>query len=417
MFEEIELHNFQCHKSLKLPLARITTLVGVSDSGKTAVLRALDWVCYNRGKTALLLKRGATDVSVTLTVDGHSVTRTSKENAYYIDGSAYTTIGRTMPPELGPLLRMGEDNVQRQHDGLFWFTASGAALVSNLNRVVDLSKLEEWVKSGVGRERHIKERVGYFSERKSELETQRNELILYRLAESELVHLEALFGGINDRKSRFGKLQQLAGDFENLVVEIACKTNHMTALKEFISQCEALVCATKLMSSLTDLICEHRKFTERAASLQKLCSLKIDFNAFLSLQSSYSDIANCVAAYESDRPVKLGKYCDELSEMLVFHKVVFDQRERLTGLSSVLSMFRHDPPSPNVAIVVVDRLLAAGRRRDELTVLLHRWVEFSDGVTKKANEIKDLTSDMEQKTGGQCPLCGQELAKCNTGKR
>ena len=47
MISRIVIHNFQCHKDLDLDLGRSTVLAGNSNSGKTAVLRALYWVLYN----------------------------------------------------------------------------------------------------------------------------------------------------------------------------------------------------------------------------------------------------------------------------------------------------------------------------------------------------------------------------------
>ena len=149
MLTKIELTDFQCHEHLSLDLGKITTLVGPSDSGKSAIIRALDWAVYNNGRTAQLIRRGAKAASVTITVDDHIVTRTTKKNAYIVDGTELSSIGRSQPADVPNIFRMGEDNIQRQHEYLFWFSASGSELTRNFNRVVDLSKLDEWVHTGI----------------------------------------------------------------------------------------------------------------------------------------------------------------------------------------------------------------------------------------------------------------------------
>ena len=77
MLERIELHNFQCHKDLEIKFGKITTLVGPSDSGKTTVLRALKWLFFNSEKTKQICRRGETEVSVSVVVDGRKITRTT----------------------------------------------------------------------------------------------------------------------------------------------------------------------------------------------------------------------------------------------------------------------------------------------------------------------------------------------------
>ena len=42
--ESLSLHNFQCHEHLDIAFdPQLTTIVGPSDVGKTAILRALKW--------------------------------------------------------------------------------------------------------------------------------------------------------------------------------------------------------------------------------------------------------------------------------------------------------------------------------------------------------------------------------------
>ncbi len=124
MISKITLTNFQCHKDLTITLDRITTLVGPSDSGKSSVIRALDWAIFNEGRTSFLTTRGSKQASVTVEVDNHTITRTTKNNSYIVDGTELSSIGKNLPAEVPNVFRMGEDNIQRQHEYLFWFSAT-----------------------------------------------------------------------------------------------------------------------------------------------------------------------------------------------------------------------------------------------------------------------------------------------------
>ena len=119
MITRITLNDFQCHRHLDLTLGRITTLVGTSDCGKTAIVRSIDWVVFNRGTASALVRRSAANVSVNIEIDGHIIERFSKGNGYRLNGVAFNSINKTVPVEIANLFRMTEDNVQRQHDNLY----------------------------------------------------------------------------------------------------------------------------------------------------------------------------------------------------------------------------------------------------------------------------------------------------------
>lgn len=77
--KSIWIENFQSHSQTKLEFAdagQLTVIVGPSDSGKTAILRALKWVLYNQPQGADFIRAGATQAVVALTyADGRMVVR------------------------------------------------------------------------------------------------------------------------------------------------------------------------------------------------------------------------------------------------------------------------------------------------------------------------------------------------------
>lgn len=49
--KSIEIENFQSHKYSKLDFSeRLNVIVGPSDNGKSAIIRALKWVLFNEPK-------------------------------------------------------------------------------------------------------------------------------------------------------------------------------------------------------------------------------------------------------------------------------------------------------------------------------------------------------------------------------
>lgn len=88
--KKLVIENFQSHKHTELepaPAGKLTVIVGPSDSGKTAVIRALKWLYYNRPQGDGFIRVGARLAAVTLTTAaGKDVTRqrTATVNRYYV---------------------------------------------------------------------------------------------------------------------------------------------------------------------------------------------------------------------------------------------------------------------------------------------------------------------------------------------
>jgi len=83
-FTKLTLRNFQCHRRLEIPLSQITTIVGSSDSGKSATIRALNYLCLNNLRGNSFITHGKDKCAITLEVDGQQIQRskTKTSNSY-----------------------------------------------------------------------------------------------------------------------------------------------------------------------------------------------------------------------------------------------------------------------------------------------------------------------------------------------
>ena len=146
MLEQLTIKNFQKHKLLDIDLdEQITTIVGPSDAGKSAVLRALRWVLTNQPDGTAFIREGAKRASVCVVVDGQEVTRLKgKSNQYRLGDKELVSFGRGKVPDLvARLLQVGEVNFQLQHDSPFWFDLSPGEVSKRLNQIVDLKIVDE----------------------------------------------------------------------------------------------------------------------------------------------------------------------------------------------------------------------------------------------------------------------------------
>lgn len=144
MIQKLTIKNFQSHSSFDLEFdPHITTIVGASDVGKSAIIRALRWAIQNKPGGEGFIKDGTDHTEVVVLSDGHEIVRhRGKQNTYAMDGQVYKSFGTTVPPNIQTTLRMGDINFQQQQDGVFWFSESAGEVSRQLNQIVDLGIID-----------------------------------------------------------------------------------------------------------------------------------------------------------------------------------------------------------------------------------------------------------------------------------
>lgn len=214
--EKLTLKDFQCHKTLDIDLDHpVVTLVGESDNGKSAVLRAIRWLATNRPSGTSFIRRaggkeGRTAV-VTLQVDGHAAQRTRgpAANELCLDGRAYRAMGTGTPPELDLLLNLGPENVQRQHDGPFWFGLSPGEVSRQLNSIINLGLIDQTLANLASRLRKAKAEQEVSEERLKQARERRAGLAWVKEAWADWEGVEAGERALGETLARTARLAEI----------------------------------------------------------------------------------------------------------------------------------------------------------------------------------------------------------------
>jgi len=150
--KQLILENFQAHRHSVFDFSDgITTIVGPTDTGKSAIVRALRWICANDLSGDAFITEGQKSTRVTLVVeeDGeiHTLRRTKgrdgSNNTYSLDGEVYKSFGTSVPDDIARLLHLGPLNFQNQHDSPFWLSQTAGEVSRSLNSIVNLSAIDE----------------------------------------------------------------------------------------------------------------------------------------------------------------------------------------------------------------------------------------------------------------------------------
>lgn len=156
MIHKIDIENFQSHPKTELNLSKgVNVLLGQSDSGKTAIIRALRWLAWNRpgGDAFRSSWGGETQVKITLDDGKEIIRQKGKENVYKHDGKEFKAFGADVPEEVQSALQLNDINLQQQLDRPFLLDNSPGEIAQHFNRVAHLEKIdqsrrnvEQWLK-------------------------------------------------------------------------------------------------------------------------------------------------------------------------------------------------------------------------------------------------------------------------------
>ena len=194
MIRSIRLSNFQSHKDTALELVPgINAVVGESDSGKTAIIRALNWLVTNRPSGAAFQRHRVKETEVELTTeDGELVRyRTAKANGYRINGTDLSAIRTDVPEEVAKFLGIDPDlNMQGQLDAPFLLSMSPGEVAQTLNRIAHLDEIDTALFNVAKRLRDKGAELKAAQSQQAALEEQHQQFAYLDRMESDVAELE-----------------------------------------------------------------------------------------------------------------------------------------------------------------------------------------------------------------------------------
>ena len=272
MIKSLEIKNIQSHKDSRLELSPgINALIGSSNNGKSAILRALNWAVNNRplGVEVLLSNwaydsKGKQNEEMSVTVKKGNSTlirrKTKSENEYVIDGEVLEAIKTDVPEEVRKFFMLSETNMQKQQDAPFLLSLSSGKIAEYFNRIVRLDIIDRVLSNAESSRRKMKNQLESSESQEKKLE---KELEKFEWIDS----VEKLIEKIKMLNSKSEELSETKDDLEESVekFEAASKEKYPDFKKEFklISQIDEINEENKEMSlSIQDLDSQIEEFEE-----------------------------------------------------------------------------------------------------------------------------------------------------------
>lgn len=269
MLTSLEINNFQSHKKSMLEFSTgMNVIVGRSDGGKSAIIRALRLVVENRPSGEAYRSNWGGDTSVTVTTqEGDVVTRkkTNTKNSYTLNETEFVAFKQDVPVEIQKALRITDLNIQSQMDSPFLLSMSAGFAAVHFNKCGGLSIID---KSNAAIQRDIV-RIGkdveYYSRETAELATQLEGYTFIEECEEAVARLEAMTAQFNEGA---GRLRTLRGQITACETARAVVANY----KKPVS-CEEIDVVLQLYKTKREIIKTNTHFastTYRVGTLKQL---------------------------------------------------------------------------------------------------------------------------------------------------
>lgn len=416
MIKKIILHNFQSHAHSEIDFSEgITSIVGESDNGKTAILRAFQWVWKNRPSGMDFVSHWATTTNTIGNVllsdtcyvtvvfkEGKYVTREKNEKGFngyhigdYIDGEfvqkeSFGKIGVSVPFPVVDLFNMEDVNIQNQHDSMFLLSDTGQDVARFFNKLIKLDKADTALSISESRKRSAKKLVTEIEEEIQETQEALNKLDWVESAEK-------MVEKINLSSSKAEKVSDDIYDLDQMIDNIIYAAAKCE-LPEYHKKAEMIIDAIEGLSTkienlddkiynasvleqdIMELTIKVRDsgwvqdahiFTERIDGIINTISKKT--LSLIQLEETIKDIENCSA------DMKASDYCEEAKEVII----------RIDKLD-------------NTIISNMDKI-------DDLDLLINKIKSCTSKIQTGKDEIVKLRKLMPE----TCPLCGNKIQEAS----
>jgi len=304
MIEKLELKNFQSHKSNSISFdPHVTTIVGPSDVGKSAIIRSIQWVLQNKPSGEAFIREGSKKAAVRITIDGKKITRVrgKGKNAYRLNNDEFKAFGNDIPDPIVKILNISDLNFQSQHDSPFWFCETAGEVSRRLNSIVDLEVIDKTLSNILSTLRTKRTESNVISKRIKEIEERISEFSYFEQLDLDLKKIESqekdaveitvqqgLLQGLLDRAYKYKDTQELA---LKLIVDGSTALqagNLWKGLSEQEKQLEKIVISHKNLQKIVK---------KTPPSLKELENKKDKLDNSIARQNELSDIVSKVILY------------------------------------------------------------------------------------------------------------------------
>ncbi|NLP14602.1 MAG: AAA family ATPase [Clostridium sp.] len=288
----VKIENFQSHVNTELTFDKgLNVIVGPSDQGKSAVVRAIKWALYNEPRGTDFIRQGTKSAKVALELsNGYTITRERSpgKNRYVLEdpegnASIFEGFGNEVPLEIIkahgiPKVVLDTDvssciNIGGQLEGPFMLSKSGSTRAKAIGRLTGIHIIDRSIRdciTDIRRENQTCDRVRSEIEDIDERLKDYNDIIQLGekldKAQESITRMEALLKKVDtllDKKQRLGVIESEYS-----------KTAKILAKLDKLNECDIYIKSAELslhkMENIEGIKKKYSDVTKRAGEIEKV---------------------------------------------------------------------------------------------------------------------------------------------------
>ena len=438
MIKSIRLRNFQSHRDNTFNFTTgVNSVVGVTDAGKTACIRALKWITTNRplgnsfisnwAKESRVDKNGVIDDKkakqilpciVTIETTEHLVERYKMglKNTYTVDGVELEAVGTSVPQEVLDALNFENINIQYQLDAPFLLTETSGEVARMLNKIVKLDDIDSTTRAIISYKQKLErgeKSLAY------EIEVLEKELSVIDI--TEITNTVELYELMSEKLEGIKKDIEVLGDAVNNIHFIESrleKEELIDLMSAKLKELDTLFAVKDKnnvdMSALLDGIEDIEELGEAIAQTSWVLDIEIEDidSVFAESKEINKDITMLRDLLVDVDILQLHPVYNidvEVLDMLFTEKSdVVAQILLLENLLADVSKLRAEPVF-DVDVTILDTLFEESKAIKADISVLDKIVEDVVSSTKSRKEKESEIVDLIASLGDTCPTCGQRI--------
>lgn len=404
MLKSIQIKDFQSHQDTCMEFSPgVNVIVGESNAGKSACIRAINWVLNNRPLGESFIRKGQSDALVDLIFDGAKgkvqVIRSRGKSKNYYELNApdfqgeFTAFGQSPPAEITNALNLSDINLQGQFSPSFLVFDSPGSISEYLRNITGLQKLDKAVEITAKRIRTVNSRI---VEKQESLDLLKDELDI--IQQIPLAKLEELLDIATHLQDFIAEDSQSIVDLSELVAQITELESKKISLP---------------MDRVVELIAEATLVEKK---LNESAQRKVAIEACLENVKSLQE-----AQIQLPEETILLNYFDDIIQTTA---TIQHWAAQINNLSAMITSYKAAQSSKYVDVAKANRCLEekaqytkvfneTAAKAVQISDLIHVYKDLEKEIASGIQEVIRVEEEVQQlkQQLDTCPSCGSILTE------
>lgn len=419
MLEKVEIKNFMSHSKTTVDFTDgLNVLTGKSNSGKSAIFRAIIWCLFNKPTGSDFIRTGAQSTKVTVTLsNGYSITRqrSRKATGFYLvknpngETTKFEKI-KSVPVEVSnasqmPIVKLSDNysvclNISTQLEGPFLLSSSSADKAAAIGRLRNMEPLDNTIYKLNSENLSNSKLITSKKKEKDELENKLSKEFSHLDKHKQIIDaLKSLHQQTDDKLKESEKLESLLVAI-NKSKFLCTEADKLIKASNSIISCQNLKEETdKLISDLLNLVNLSAKMT----TLEK------------QIKEAESKLDNSITLCEQENNIESLR--DDIETINSLSKLSFSHSTLNNNIRQTLEPLNLDIEKAKEVLqetlLLSDKLKEINETKNKRDKLILNIKNSEKDYNKALSEIDKPEEELKQliEANNICPLCGNKMSK------